>query len=91
MRPGIPHRSATSKQRNEILVEIEATVEGLRQFAIHGDPYTQVYYSVDGSTDTIQQARLGTHDLPEGLKVGDRIVIYSVLGIVAEIRLADQP
>ncbi len=72
-------------------MEIQGTVEGLRQFAIHGDPYTQIYYSVDDSPDAIQQARLGTHDLPDGLKVGDRIIIYSVLGIVAEIRLADQP
>lgn len=70
-------------------MEIEATVEGLRQFAIHGEPYTQVYYSLPGSPDEVLQARLGTKDLPDGLKVGDRIVIYSVLGIVAEVRRAE--
>jgi hypothetical protein len=70
-------------------LEIQATVEGLRQYAIHGDPYTVVYYSVDGRPDEIRQAQLGTRDLPEGLKVGDRIIVYSVLGIVAEIRLAE--
>lgn len=70
-------------------MEVEATVEGLRQFAIHGDPYTQIYYSIDGHPEDIQQARLGTRDLPDGLKVGDRIIVYSVFGIVAEIRLAE--
>lgn len=70
-------------------MEVEATVEGLRQFAIHGDPYTQIYYTVDDRPDDVQQARLGTRDLPEGLKVGDRIIVYSVFGIVAEIRLAE--
>ena len=70
-------------------MEILARVEGLRDFLIHSDRYTQIYYSHLDDPDTIHQARLGTLDLPQGLKVGDTIVIYSVLGIVAEIRLAD--
>lgn len=67
-------------------MEVDARIEGLRHFLIHSEPYTQVYYSLPEDPETIHQARLGTPDLPEGLKVGDRVVIYSVLGIVAEIR-----
>lgn len=70
-------------------MEILAQVEGMRHFLIHSDRYTQIYYSHLDDPDTIHQARLGTPDLPDGLKVGDPIIVYSVLGIVAEIRLAD--
>jgi hypothetical protein len=70
-------------------VETQARVEGLRPFLIHSEQYTVVYYSHLDDPDTIHQARLGSPDLPDGLKVGDQIVIYSVLGVVAEIRKAD--
>lgn len=70
-------------------MEVHARIEGLRHFLIHSEQYTQVYYSPLDDPDTILQARLGTPDLPEGLKVGDTVVVYSVLGIVAEIRLAE--
>lgn len=70
-------------------METLARVEGLRDFLIHSERYTQIYYSHLDDPDTILQARLGTPDLPDGLKVGDKIVVYSVLGIVADIRLAE--
>lgn len=72
-------------------METLARVEGLRPFLIHSERYTQIYYSHLDDPDTIHQARLGTPDLPEGVKVGDTIVVYSVMGIVAEIRLAEDP
>lgn len=68
-------------------METRATIEGLRQFTIHGEPYTEIYYSLPDAPDTILQTRLGSNDLPAGVKVGDTIVMYSVLGVVAEIRL----
>jgi hypothetical protein len=70
-------------------VEIHARVEGLRPFLIHGEQYTNVYFSHADDPDTIHQARLGSLDLPDGLKVGDHIIVYAVLGIVAEIRKVD--
>lgn len=68
-------------------MEIRARIEGLRPFLIHSEQYTQVYYSHLDDPDTIHQARLGSSDLPDGLKVGDLVTIYSVLGVVAEIRV----
>ena len=73
-------------------MEIQARIEGLRPFLIHSERYTQVYYSTQDEPDTIHQARLGSADLPEGLKVGDAVVIFSLMGIVAEIRrIEDNP
>ena len=68
-------------------MEIRARIEGMRPFLIHSERYTQIYYSHLDDPDTIHQARLGSGDLPEGLKVGDEVTIYSVLGVVAEVRL----
>ena len=66
-------------------MEVHARIEGLRHFLIHSEPYTQIYYTLLDDPDNVLQARLGTPDLPEGLKVGDTVIIYSVLGIVAEV------
>lgn len=66
-------------------MEAQATIEGLRQFLIHSEPYIEIYYSLMDDPDTIHQTRLGSADLPEGLKVGDRVTIISVLGVVAAI------
>jgi hypothetical protein len=71
-------------------VEIRARVEGLRHFLIHSEQYTTVYYSHLDDPDTIHQARLGSSDLPQGLKVGDKVIVYSLLGVVAEIRKDDE-
>ena len=67
-------------------MEIQARIEGLRPFLIHSEPYTQVYFSLLDDPDTIHQTRLGSADLPEGLKVGDQVLVYSVMGVIAEIR-----
>lgn len=67
-------------------MEIRATIEGLRPFLIHSERYTQIYYSQSDDPESIHQARLGSADLPEGLKVGDTVIIFSLMGIVAEIR-----
>lgn len=67
-------------------MEQMARIEGLRRFLIHSEPYTQVYYSHLDDPDTIHQTRMATPDLPDGLQVGDTVVIYSVVGVVAEIR-----
>lgn len=71
-------------------MEIQARVEGLRPFLIHSEQYTTVYFSHLDDPDTIHQARLGSMDLPEGLKVGDQIIVFSLLGVVAEIRKVDE-
>jgi len=67
-------------------MEIQARIEGIRPYLIHGERYAQIYYSHLDDPDTIHQAQLGYADLPADLKVGDEVTIYSVLGIVAEVR-----
>jgi len=67
-------------------MEFEATVEGLRRYTIHGEPYAVLYFSRPERPDDIEQAQLSADALPANLKVGERVVILSLVGVVAEVR-----
>jgi hypothetical protein len=69
-------------------VETAATIEGLRRYTIHGEPYAVVYYSLADDRDTIHQAQLSEDALPAGLRVGDGVVITFVGSVLAGIRRA---
>jgi len=68
-------------------MEKPATIEGIRRYTIHGEPYAVVYFSHDGDRDTIQQAQLSEDALPTGLRVGDTVAITYIGSIVAGVRL----
>jgi hypothetical protein len=69
-------------------VETAATIEGIRRYTIHGEPYAVVYYSLADDRDTIHQAQLSEDALPAGLRVGDGVVITFVGSVLAGIRRA---
>ncbi len=66
-------------------MEIAGTIEGIRRYTIHGEPYAVVYFSHDDDRDTIHQAQLSEDALPIGVRVGDAINITYVGSIVAGI------
>ncbi|HYI14188.1 MAG TPA: hypothetical protein VEX37_02280 [Thermomicrobiales bacterium] len=72
-------------------METAATIEGIRRYSIHGEPYAVVYFSRNDDRDTIQHAQLSADALPDSLRVGDAIVITYVGSIVAGIRRAQPP
>ena len=67
-------------------MDVSATIEGLRRYTIHGEPYVIVYYSVEGDPDAFHHAQLSADALPEGLRVGEKVVMTIVAGIVAAVR-----
>ena len=69
-------------------METAATIEGLRRYTIHGEPYAVVYYSLANERDTIHQAQMSEDALPAGLRVGDSVVITFIGTVVAGIRRA---
>ena len=69
-------------------METPATIEGIRHYTIHGEPYAIVYFSQDDDGDTIHQAQLSADALPDGLRPGDEVVITLVGSIVAGIHRA---
>jgi hypothetical protein len=69
-------------------VETAATIEGIRRYTIHGEPYAIVYYSLANDRDTIHHAQMSEDALPADLCVGDDIVITFIGSVVAGIRRA---
>jgi hypothetical protein len=69
-------------------VETAATIEGIRRYTIHGEPYAVVYYSLANERDTIHHTQLSEDALPAGLRVGDDIVITFIGTVVAGVRRA---
>lgn len=67
-------------------MDVNATIEGLRQYTIHGEPYVVVYYSLEEDPDTFHHAQLSADALPDGLRVGERVVLTMVASIIAGVR-----
>jgi hypothetical protein len=59
-------------------MERDATVEGIRRYLIHSEPYAVVYFSFDGAPETIHQAQFSEDALPSALNVGERVRILFV-------------
>jgi hypothetical protein len=69
----------------DVARDISARIEGLRPYLIHGERYVVVYYSVDEDKDTVHQAQLSADALPDGLRVGESVVVHAVMGVVAGV------
>jgi hypothetical protein len=67
-------------------MEQTVTIEGIRRYTIHGEPYAVIYYSLDGDPDTIHQAQLSDDALPAGLHAGETVIITRIGTIVAGVR-----
>ena len=63
-----------------------ATIVAVRPFELHGTPYYAVMFRFhDDPPDGAREARL-SHDMAyEGIAVGDRVMVASVLGVVDRI------
>ena len=56
----------------------------LRPLAIHGMAYVDVVATTEDGTTL--SARLGPEAIPEGLAVGDRVIVVTVMANVIELR-----
>jgi hypothetical protein len=70
-------------------MDVDARVEGLRPFLLHGQAWVQVYFSHRDDPETIHSERFARDSLPAELKVGDEIGVFYLLGAVASIRRKD--
>jgi hypothetical protein len=67
--------------------ERPALVTELRPLAIHGMAYVDVAATTDDGTAL--SARLGPEAIPEGLAVGDRVIVVTVMANVIELRRSE--
>jgi hypothetical protein len=67
-------------------VEVQGTLEGRQDYAIHGQRYARLFFSLPDNPDAIQQCQLPDDAFDGDLKAGDQIVITFLLKTVIEIR-----
>lgn len=85
-RNGEPATSRPARRTPERM-EAVARIEGMRPFLFHGEPWVQIYYSHLDDAETIRSERFSRDSLPPGLNVGDEVVVFYLLGVLASIRL----
>ena len=67
-------------------MEVQGTLEGRQDYAIHGQRYARLFFSLPDNPDAVQQCQLPDDAFDADLKAGDQIVITFVLKTVMEIR-----
>jgi hypothetical protein len=72
-------------------MDVPARVEGIRPFLFHGAEWVQLYFSHLNDSKTIRSEQFSRDSLPAGMKVGDEIVVFYLLGTVASVRLRSMP
>lgn len=69
-------------------MDVEARLEGVQRYQIHGTAYFRVYFSLPDSPDQIQQCQLPFDAFDASLKSGDPIIVTYLLRTVMQIRAA---
>jgi hypothetical protein len=67
-----------------VLGDQEAVVTEVRPFDLHGVTYYDLALTL--SDGTTQSARLGPEAVPEGVKVGDRVLATMAANMVVSLR-----
>jgi hypothetical protein len=66
-------------------MDVDALLEGLQRYTIHGSVYYRVYFSHEGDTETIHQAQLPSDAFDETLLPGAKIRVTYLLKTVMKI------
>jgi hypothetical protein len=77
-------RSGTPRYARFMLGDQEAVVTEVTPFNLHGVTYYDL--AVTFSDGTMQSARLGPEGVPEGLAVGDRVLVTMAANMVISVR-----
>ena len=64
--------------------EREAVVRDVRGFDLHGTPYVDLTVAYDG--EVLETARLGSESVPDGLQVGERVMVARAVNMIVSIR-----
>lgn len=66
-------------------MEIDAVLEGLQHYTIHGGRYLRVFYATVEAPDVVETCQLPLEAFDESLRPGDSIRITMVLKTVMSI------
>ena len=71
-------------------VSVEATIQAVRPYELHGVGYYQLVYTLDGDSRA-REARLPGEMVYADPQPGDRVDVHSILGMVDGVRRLDAP
>ncbi|HVL23974.1 MAG TPA: hypothetical protein VM450_07815 [Thermomicrobiales bacterium] len=67
-------------------MDVDGTLEGRQDYAIHGQRYARLYFTLPDDPETIHQCQLPDDAFDPDLKAGDPVVITFLLKTVMAIR-----
>ena len=67
-----------------MLGEREGVVRDVRRVEIHGSALVDVTIGYEG--EVFESARLGAESVPEGLEVGERVMVARAVNMIVSIR-----
>ena len=69
-------------------MDVDGTLEGRQDYAIHGQRYARLFFSLPEYPEAVQQCQLPDDAFDADLKPGDQVVITFLLKTVMEMRKA---
>ena len=67
-----------------MLGDREAAIRDVREVDVHGSRFVDVTVAYEGGE--VESARLGAESVPEGLRVGERVVVARAVNMIVAIR-----
>ncbi len=67
-----------------MLGEREGVVRDVRRVEIHGSALVDVTIAYEG--EMLETARLGAESVPEGLEVGERVMVARAVNMIVSVR-----
>ena len=68
----------------------EGVLRDVRPLAIHGSPYYDVYFELDGSAAAqVGSGRIGTESIYPHAKPGDRVKLHFVMNLLVRVERAE--
>ena len=67
-------------------MDVDGTLEGRQDYAIHGQRYARLYFTLPDDSATIHQCQLPDDAFDADLKAGDPVTITFLLKTVMAIR-----
>jgi hypothetical protein len=72
-----------------VLGERDAVVAQVEPYSVHGSPHVKVALAFENNT--FLQAQLGSESVPEGLAVGEAVVVRFAMSVVVAIERRADP
>lgn len=68
----------------------KGTLLAVQQIDIHGSRFWDVSYALLNTPDQARQGRIGLESVYDNPRIGDKVILHQVLGVLTKIELCDE-